>query len=615
MKTTGRISLISLCWIAACTGAEPDSRSIIEERSGPASIEFSFAMASAKSSPDAKALQDAVAVLVTIEDSGTPIYSLERVDLVPFGTTFLSQPLSLLPGSYELTSFALVDAADQVIYATPLSGSNIDHLVVEPLPIAFAIATDTVTTIRPQVVTTEELTPEDFGYVSFGLDDTSVIDIVDFLVAAFVFDDGSQSLVLADANIAVDNEIGVELYSGVLTADTNQIRVPAGQVQYDITVSKSGYLDWQSSFTEVEIASYFASSSQGPLEVVLSQDVDPDPFVFADVRLRDIDTSENSNTVTVTGFTGQLMLALTGAAGATIVHNGVDTGQNSVTVQPGDSAAVNMSSASTFETVATVSVSLGNYATDWSITTAPDCPAEATRLSGSRGCVFAGGASYAFTVPAIISDVEVKLWGAGGGGGAPPLSGPCTGANGGGGGFASGVVAVTPGESLDFVVGSGGGDGVGGGGGGRTEIERAGLPLYVAGGGGGGSHCEHGLPGGGLSGGGGPADDGVCANCGCAGPGTGFGGFGGGAPGSHIGGVWHNGGGGGGYTGGQAYCSSDTRGGGGSGFVAGGESGATQAGTGATPAGTGDPEYSPDIGQGGSPVTDGGDGQLIVLWR
>ena len=65
--------------------------------------------------------------------------------------------------------------------------------------------------------------------------------------------------------------------------------------------------------------------------------------------------------------------------------------------------------------------------------------------------------SSTFTVPAGVTSLTVKLWGAGGGSGG---NGYIEGGGGGGGGaYASKVLAVTPGQSINYTVGTGGGAG------------------------------------------------------------------------------------------------------------------------------------------------------------
>ena len=61
----------------------------------------------------------------------------------------------------------------------------------------------------------------------------------------------------------------------------------------------------------------------------------------------------------------------------------------------------------------------------------------------------------AYVVPSGVTSLLFKCWGAGGGG-ASSVTPPGTWHNGGPGGYAEGVLAVTPGETLIVVVGDGG---------------------------------------------------------------------------------------------------------------------------------------------------------------
>jgi hypothetical protein len=208
------------------------------------------------------------------------------------------------------------------------------------------------------------------------------------------------------------------------------------------------------------------------------------------------------------------------------------------------------------------------------------------------------GSGQSWTVPAGVSSVYVKMWGAGGGGGSH--SGWSFGSPGGGGGHTRGIITVTPGQTLALVVGGGGraqdgysaygGGGIrsasnnyGSGGGGYTavfdSVISSGNELMVAGGGGGGGASRanagnFGGGGGGLQGQDGAAQyDGYYGYRGRGGTQTG-GGSGGGNAGSKFQGGQANaygGGGGGGYYGGSggSYVEDDTMGGGGggSGFI------------------------------------------------
>ena len=256
------------------------------------------------------------------------------------------------------------------------------------------------------------------------------------------------------------------------------------------------------------------------------------------------------------------------------------------------------------------------------------------------GCVtspgrsfFSTGADQTFTVPAGVTSLHVKAWGAGGGGSSGG-AGYTFANDGGGGGFASGILAVTPGDLLTVIVGRGGkgsdhagsayggGTGAGGyqgggGGGGRSSVRLVnGAEVITAGAGGGGGYgnvASAPAAGGGSSGGtGGSAYDGLGGTQsagGAHGPiGSNLGADGtqdqGGVAGAYCGG-----GGGGHFGGGGGSLSSGVEagaGGGGSSYTGGVTAGQVQAGSGSTAANTVDPIHAGALGSGGPAGAAGG---------
>ncbi len=252
------------------------------------------------------------------------------------------------------------------------------------------------------------------------------------------------------------------------------------------------------------------------------------------------------------------------------------------------------------------------------------------------------GSSQTYTIPAGVTSVTIKAWGAGGGKGGGGVS------SGGAGGYSSGVLSVTPGESLAIYVGKGGEGGptnAGGSGGGGSAVLRSNTPLVIAGGGGAGGG---GGTGGVLPGGAGGGLNGVSANGsggtqtapgnggsasrrnGNAGSGTNGGngvaectphinggfGYGSGGYGVPYCGDAGSGAGGGGYYGGGSGGgdSGGYGGGGGSGYIGGVTSGTTTAGSGTTPPNTSDSDYVSGIGVGGANATNGGNGRVVILY-
>lgn len=249
----------------------------------------------------------------------------------------------------------------------------------------------------------------------------------------------------------------------------------------------------------------------------------------------------------------------------------------------------------------------------WSRFVADNLQPNADNLKGTRVVFDWTNSDQTWTVPTGVTQIAVKVWGAGGGPGSP--SGWGQGSPGGGGGFAGGIIPVTPGESLLVAVGQCGylrnttlaagtkgygggsvasGNGTdnqyGGGGGGysgifRTSKTQANAIIMAGGGGGGGcsrtaGNGNNGGAGGGFIGergysaydnkygfgGGGGTQTGVGAQASHADGGTNDG-FGGALVGGFARGNTYGGGGGGGYFGGNGggYSEQQTMGGGGGG--------------------------------------------------
>ncbi len=281
-------------------------------------------------------------------------------------------------------------------------------------------------------------------------------------------------------------------------------------------------------------------------------------------------------------------------------------------------------------------------------------------LGSMKKQVFSGtGVDQSFVVPAGVTQIRVKLWGAGGG----SYTGDLTHGRGGGGGFSYAELPVTAGETLTVVVGKPGGSafltwtngltiygGAGygglysGDGAGRSALRRGTSELVTAGAGGGAGGCD-GLSGngggGGWPGGNGtdtPPNDttyglsgtGATAQCG---------GKGGDLKGYALTCPTQQGAGSGGFalTGGSTIKSAAGQGGGGGGWFGGGSGGGD--GGGCTGGGGGggscwadpaqgcvisavnwnaaaatDAHYRAGVAAGGSAGGKGADGAVVVFW-
>ena len=261
------------------------------------------------------------------------------------------------------------------------------------------------------------------------------------------------------------------------------------------------------------------------------------------------------------------------------------------------------------------------------------------------------GSVQNFVVPACVTNVTLKVWGAGGGGGGH--DGGSGGAAGGGGAYSTNTVSVNPGDVLQIYVGlggrlgtsavtnSGGGatafgycvggsggnagsvgtSGGGGGGGGSSAVYNSttsvALNVAAGGGGGGGAGNVAGNKNGGAGGGGGQSGSigGTGAAGGAAGGNATCVGQNGANRGAADGGG--SGGGGGGYTNGGAAGSvntaiSDYGGGGGGG---GNSLGTITVGSAQTPGNSADADLCVGCGAGGAVSTNGGNGMVKIYWQ
>jgi hypothetical protein len=114
------------------------------------------------------AVKDVTAALVTVADAdGYLVCDKEYLPIYAFGDTYTTRTLKLPVGNFRLEQFMLVDSLNQVLWATPRTGSALAHLVSGPLPVPFGIRSDQTTTLHMEVVHTGEYQPSDFGYASF----------------------------------------------------------------------------------------------------------------------------------------------------------------------------------------------------------------------------------------------------------------------------------------------------------------------------------------------------------------------------------------------------------------------------------------------------------------
>ena len=254
-------SLAVLFLLASCNKKNDPVSTEVEK----GSIEFSFTTSSTELK-SANNLEDVSSIMVTLEDvTGNIVIENKKIKLFKFNDSYTSEPMELTLGEYTVSKFWVINEVDEVLYATPKEGSSLAHLVSNPLPVSLTINKDEVTTVGMQVIATDLGTPEDFGHASFKFE---VVDVVQFCIAPFLFDEGTGEFVYTTASIKVVSA-GKELYSGELEALNNTVYLTEDN-EYIVEISKEGYRVCKDTLTLSEIAAYSCVDG-APYKVILEK--------------------------------------------------------------------------------------------------------------------------------------------------------------------------------------------------------------------------------------------------------------------------------------------------------------------------------------------------------
>jgi len=203
-------------------------------------------------------------LLISIKnENGELILTNERVELFKFNDEYISTVIPLTVGKYFLTDFMVLDANNNVIYVAPKEGSEKAYLVEKPLSIEYTISEDKVEKVVPEVLSTKNITPEQFGYNTFSF---GIVETFNFLIVVFDYNDSIQNFELTSADILIENEDNI-LYSNKLDAVTNLITLNTIYDNYKITISKAGYLGYSETFTRDSLMQHFSN----PLTIILKE--------------------------------------------------------------------------------------------------------------------------------------------------------------------------------------------------------------------------------------------------------------------------------------------------------------------------------------------------------
>lgn len=224
------------------------------------SITFSYTNTS---TGNARVQETASKILVSIKNSGGElIKDKEEISLYSISGEYISEPLVLGVGNYLLDEFIVLDASNQVLYVAPKSGSALAYLVNTPLAIDFAVQTDQVTNVSPEVISAEGFAGVDFGYTTFGF---NVVETFSFLSSVMIYNETAKTFDLSAHNLTVIGDETDTLFTGDKQNNTTLTTIRDGYNNYRLVVSKDGFETNISDLTNAELKNY----KNTPLSILL----------------------------------------------------------------------------------------------------------------------------------------------------------------------------------------------------------------------------------------------------------------------------------------------------------------------------------------------------------
>lgn len=194
--------------------------------------------------------------------SGDEIYTLEPVRLLRIGEVYISEPLALPGGNYELTDFLVADGAGNIVYATPREGSELAPWVDDPLPQAFAVSDNAIAQVDVQVLPVDARLPEQFGYATFVVE---VAPFPYFRLAAFR--QGSAGPEFSRVHAYLLDE-GDTVYHRHLPASMNDIIFPGNPERtYTLVLMEDELMTYSRTFVLRGLVTELAGA---PLQVTLA---------------------------------------------------------------------------------------------------------------------------------------------------------------------------------------------------------------------------------------------------------------------------------------------------------------------------------------------------------
>jgi hypothetical protein len=193
-----------------------------------------------------------IAVISVINEAGEMVLQDEKIELYRFNDQFVSEEIQLKTGRYDLVRFLVIDPNGNVLFAAPMEESPLAYLVFDPLPVHFRIAKGEHTMVTPEVLPAWNHSPEDFGYLSFGI---SVVRPLVFFAAAYMYYENpmimAPSLITSAEMLVVADSAWRHAFK--LEPKINRIIIRDGFPYYFIRVKKEGFEPFEGRFHRDEL--------------------------------------------------------------------------------------------------------------------------------------------------------------------------------------------------------------------------------------------------------------------------------------------------------------------------------------------------------------------------
>ncbi|WKV13011.1 hypothetical protein [Marivirga harenae] len=256
MKTLSTVVFLGAIFLCSCS---PEKENLKGEEVGKVHFNLSLSNENGQAR-EVLAIPAGSYVQISIETvNGENILEDETLEILSFNGNFVSKPLQLNTGEYNLTKFLLISPDNEVLYATPISGSTKADLVKNPLPLNFEVDGANSTQLKIEVINVSMLNPRDIGYISFPF---TVTDF--FFLSVFKLSEKGSELTHAKGLI-IQNEDTIKRFT--VKPEINSVGISnIGDEEFSLVLIKKGFAMYSETFT---IESLFDKYENGLINIHL----------------------------------------------------------------------------------------------------------------------------------------------------------------------------------------------------------------------------------------------------------------------------------------------------------------------------------------------------------